>query len=64
MEMEKKQIMAFLQLFEKMMLAMLNAHDERTIASLGKMEATDFKVKPEEMQSVMEHQRSLLKMPQ
>jgi hypothetical protein len=40
----------------KKLMAMLDAHHERTMASLGKMEATDFKAIPKEMESVVEHQ--------
>jgi hypothetical protein len=40
------------------MMAMLDAHRERTVASLGKKEATDFKAIPEEIESVTEHQET------
>jgi hypothetical protein len=40
----------------KNMMAMLDVHHERIIAPLGKMEATDFKANPEEIESVMEQQ--------
>jgi phosphoribosylformylglycinamidine (FGAM) synthase-like enzyme len=41
---------------QERMSAMLDAHHERIMASLGKRKATDFKAIPEEMESVMEHQ--------
>jgi hypothetical protein len=40
------------------MMAILDAHHERTVASLGKTEATDFKAISEEMESVTEHQEN------
>jgi hypothetical protein len=40
----------------KKMMAMLVAHHERTVASLGKMDAKDFKAIPEEMETVTEHE--------
>jgi hypothetical protein len=58
MEMETEQMMAFLQLFEKKMLAMLDAHHKSLMASLGLTEANKEKTVqgPEMMQSVEEHQ--------
>jgi hypothetical protein len=61
MEMEKEQIMEFLQVFEKKwgayhkrMMAMLDAHHERMMACLGQTEAneeTTEKIDPRMMQS-------------
>jgi hypothetical protein len=37
------------------LMTMINTHHERMMACLGKMEATDLKVNPEEMESESEH---------
>jgi hypothetical protein len=41
----------------KKMMAMLDAHHENTMASLGTTEVTDFKATPEEMESLTEHEK-------
>jgi hypothetical protein len=58
MEMETEQMVAFLQLFEEKMMAMLDAHHKSSLASLGLTEANTEKTVqgPEMMQSVEEHQ--------
>jgi hypothetical protein len=40
----------------KKMMALLDAHHGRTVASLGKTEATDFIAIPEKTESATEHQ--------
>jgi hypothetical protein len=58
MEMETEQIMAFQLLFEKMVMAMLDAHHTTIMACLGQTEANTEKtvLGPEMMQSVEAHQ--------
>jgi hypothetical protein len=46
------------------MMDKLDAHHERMIACLGKTEATDLEVNPDEIQSEAEHQGSLKNMLQ
>jgi hypothetical protein len=67
MEMEKEQIMEFLQVFEKTwdayhkkMMAMLDAHHERTVACFGQTEATDFSVNPEKTEPNPEENEAIL----
>jgi hypothetical protein len=57
-EMEMKQMMAFLQLFEEKMMSILDAHHKSLMASLGLTEANTEKIEqdPRMMQSVEEHQ--------
>jgi hypothetical protein len=51
-----EEINAQLDINYKKMMLMLDAHHERTAASLGKTEASDFKAVPEKIESVTEHQ--------
>jgi hypothetical protein len=47
-----KGMMAKMDALHKMMMAMLDVHHERTVTSLLKMEAKDFRAIPEEMETV------------
>jgi hypothetical protein len=50
------EISARMDASHKKTMFMLDAHHERIMASLRKMEATNFKADPEEMESVTQHQ--------
>jgi hypothetical protein len=54
--MEIQQMLERLLASQEQMITMLNAHNERMMASLGKTDATDLKANPEEKQSIGEHQ--------
>jgi hypothetical protein len=52
-----QELLARMDAYHEKRMAMLDAHQERTMACFGQAEATDFRVNPEENEAVLERQR-------